>query len=190
MCHTVGFKHPGGYHDPVNAALWPKNPAPVDATRLKKHNEKLRGVGCESCHGPCSEHEKNPNNANLYPLINPFRPTPAERQLQAALDQGNNKVLFNQLFNTRMLALEQFCTKCHDHENDVHWGKPGTDVIDKWIRKNIVHRTPTPNNNGGNPANGPPLNNNPNPPGELKIDAAWKVGVPLIPEIRIDLEKK
>lgn len=150
-CHTVGLQHPGGYNDFVpNLANWPQKPVPpVAAGRLAKHNQELRGVGCESCHGPGSEHVKNPENKDLYNLINPFAPTPAERNLENVAKRTAEQENENQkLLQRRMLGLNTFCSKCHDDENDVHWGKPGHTIADKWIGKKLIHRTPK-NNNGG-----------------------------------------
>lgn len=92
-CHTVGFKYRTGCYDP------PPGSAP---NQVAKHNEKLLNVGCESCHGPGSMHANNPNNKAYLPLINPIK-----------LDKNPNS----------MLRLDFFCQKCHDIENDVHWGK-------------------------------------------------------------------
>lgn len=184
MCHTVGLKHPGGYHDPVDAALWPNKPAePFTAARRKKHNDKLRDVGCESCHGPASAHVKNPDDLAVRALINPYGPSKEERALEAKLKldprDEKNKLRYTQLFEPRMRAIEQSCIKCHDHENDVNWGKPGKDKVDKWIGQGIIHRTPPPKNS-------PDLVN---PPAELKIGPGV---VPPIPEIKIEVlpEKK
>jgi hypothetical protein len=187
MCHTTGFKHPSGYNDLVNAAIWPaKNPDPVPVAKLEKHNAKLRGVGCESCHGPASEHEKNPDNAALYKIINPFRPTAAELKLEDAVAKGiANPAMKNQLkilLDKRLRPIGNFCTSCHDHENDVNWGGKGHDTIDMWYK--VIHRTPR-----AVLAN--PPQEGVEPPAALKIEVQ-KTGVPLIPEIRIedDTEKK
>lgn len=123
-CHTTGFKHPGGYNDlVVDLANWPAKPKKAPpAKKVKEHNDNLRGVGCESCHGPGSEHVKNPNDAKLYKIINPDR--------NADLDRvGAN-----------------LCMKCHDAENDVHFGTKGHTAADKW--KKIAHPTPKKNNGG------------------------------------------
>jgi hypothetical protein len=77
VCHTVGFMYVSGF-------------------RNEKETPKLINVGCESCHGPASEHAKHPNNAQLRAELNPWK--------------GNAKRIEREL-----------CIKCHDTENDVHW---------------------------------------------------------------------
>src|SRR5262249_15014362 len=48
-CHVVGYKYQTGF-----TSLDEKQPA-----KQLEMNRKLTGVGCESCHGPASEHVKN-----------------------------------------------------------------------------------------------------------------------------------
>jgi hypothetical protein len=143
MCHTTGFKHPGGYNNLVlNLPNWPAKPAnPPAAKKIKEHNDNLRGVGCESCHGPGSEHVKNPKDKALYPLINPNGPGEEERKLEAMVNPNPAQMKqLNALFNRRMNMMAQnLCRKCHDSENDVNWGEPGKDTADKW--KTLIHRT-------------------------------------------------
>jgi len=149
-CHTTGMQNPTGYNDYVpDLKIWPEKQV-FDAKKLAAHNKSLRGVGCESCHGPASEHEKNPNDKTLYPLINPFGLTPEERKLEALEKNRNAKQEqdYQRLFGDRMRALNVFCMKCHDDENDVHWGKPGHQIADKWIGRKLVHRTKPEKNNG------------------------------------------
>jgi hypothetical protein len=102
VCHTIGFAYKGGFTDAVRTA-------------------HLENVGCESCHGPCNLHVRNPTDKKLYPLINPLKAkageTPKTRE-------------------KRLLAIEQTCQKCHDQDNDVHW------TFDKWEKKHIIHMTP------------------------------------------------
>jgi hypothetical protein len=156
-CHTTGFQHPGGYNDFVpNPANWPAPPkqAPAPA-QIAKHNKNLRGVGCETCHGPGSEHVQNTRDATLYKLINPYKPTPVERQLEDAIvkNPGDKKSLdaWMKLSGPRRRAIESnMCLKCHDQENDVHWGKEGKDIVARWLldpKHRLIHHT-TPNNNG------------------------------------------
>jgi hypothetical protein len=120
-CHTVGFKYRTGYFDP------PKESTPK---QIAKHNSKLLNVGCESCHGPGSEHVNNVNNEQLYRLINPYRPSP--RELNPATRAEDKTMLAKQ----RMLRTDGMCQQCHDSENDVNW--PG--FQEKW--KLIAHPTP------------------------------------------------
>jgi len=104
VCHVVGFNHPGGFYDKNNA----------------KKDELLKNVGCESCHGPASEHVKNPNNAAMYPILNPWKARPGETPAAA---------------NERVLRIDMFCQKCHDVDNDVHWS-----FAKNWPK--IIHTTP------------------------------------------------
>jgi hypothetical protein len=156
MCHTTGFKHPGGYNDLVTElAKWPAKPEqPPGAKKIKDHNDNLRGVGCESCHGPGSEHDKNPNNKDLYGLMNAYSPTPAERLLEdkMALQPLNaaDKAKWEQLSQGRMRKMSaSLCMKCHDDQNDVNWGRPGHEMFDQWLAKKLIHHTPKNNNGAG-----------------------------------------
>src|SRR5262249_46730943 len=60
VCHTVGFTYQTGY-------------------RNERDTPHLKNVGCESCHGPASEHVKNPKDARWYALLNPWRPKENEK---------------------------------------------------------------------------------------------------------------
>ncbi|MCI0642913.1 MAG: hypothetical protein L0Y72_06045 [Gemmataceae bacterium] len=125
-CHTIGFDYLKGYNDPQGAAA---NDMP-----LKEHNELLRHVGCESCHGPGSEHAAKSRNADLYPLINPYRASGEERDAKTTPERKQ------QLHEQRMKRIDIFCQDCHDSDNDVHWGK--TSFEEKWIGRRIIHMTP------------------------------------------------
>lgn len=162
-CHTTGFQNPGGYNDYLaNLEAWPAQPlAKPDPAKVAKHNANLRGVGCESCHGPASEHVKNVRDASIHKLINPYKPTPAERKLEDDLVKNpkDAKALqeWMKLSVARRRAMEHnICTKCHDGENDVNWGNEskGKDLVARWLLdpKRLIHHKP--NNNGA--ANPPP----------------------------------
>ncbi len=148
-CHVTGFQNPGGYNDFVpNIADWPAKPNPLpNAAQIAKHNKNLRGVGCESCHGPASEHVKNPNNMAVRKLMNPYKPTPAERKLEDDLVKNpkDAKALqqWLQLSGPRRRAIEaNNCIKCHDAENDVNWGNAGKDIVARWLLNPINPKDP------------------------------------------------
>ncbi|MBM4071176.1 MAG: hypothetical protein FJ271_19905 [Planctomycetes bacterium] len=109
-CHTVGFNYQSGFADPTNTI---------------KQNQRLINVGCESCHGPCSAHESNPQNVAIHKLINPYKSDP--KAPPAIQKQRQNQ-------------LDHFCQKCHDIDNDVNWGKVPFHV--KWVDRGIIHMTP------------------------------------------------
>ena len=90
VCHVVGLQYESGY-------------------RNEKDTAHLMHVGCESCHGPGSEHIKNKNNAKIHALMNPWKRQDGEDE-----KRHKNRV-------------DQMCQKCHDTDNDVHW-----DFDKKW----------------------------------------------------------
>jgi hypothetical protein len=153
-CHTNGFQHPGGYNDLVeDLAAWPRRGEKPAVADVQKHNLKTRNVGCESCHGPASEHVKNTDNMAVRKLINPYRPTDEERKLEDALvknpKDAKSLQVWMELSAARRRAIESNnCIKCHDNENDVNWGNAGKDIVARWLLdpKRLIHHTP--NNNG------------------------------------------
>jgi nitrate reductase cytochrome c-type subunit len=110
QCHTVGF----GYHTGFANA---------------KDTPKLMHVGCESCHGPCSEHVKDTRNEKIHRLINPWKADPA--RLAAAKTREERDAIEHH----RLLDIDKFCQSCHDGDNDVNWK-----FEKKWPK--IVHMSP------------------------------------------------
>ena len=104
ICHTVGFGTKGGF---------------IDADKTST----LKDVGCESCHGPSSEHLRNTSDETWHKLMNPWKAQPNE----SAQDK-----------TARQLRVDQFCQRCHDIDNDVTWTHKGFER--KWPK--IAHPTP------------------------------------------------
>src|SRR5262249_1463933 len=77
VCHTVGFTYDSGF-------------------RNEKDTPKLINVGCQSCHGPASQHLKHSNNAQFSAPLNPWK------------------------HDAKKIEID-LCVKCHDPDNDVHW---------------------------------------------------------------------
>jgi hypothetical protein len=98
QCHVTGWQQPGGV-------------CRIDRTEVGGPAVGGRGVGrrdvqCEDCHGPGSEHVKNPKDEKWYPLINPWRP----KENETAREKEQ-----------RMLRVDKFCQGCHDIDNDVKY---------------------------------------------------------------------
>lgn len=120
VCHVTGFGYNTGYADGEVTSAPTKQPIKM---------ERLRHVGCESCHGPGSEHIKDTRNKMIHAVMNPFKATPAE------LDPKTDPKERERLKHARMLNIDLSCQKCHDHDNDVHWN-----FSKKWPK--IVHMSP------------------------------------------------
>jgi hypothetical protein len=94
ICHVTGFEFLTGY-------------------RNEQATPQLKNVGCESCHGPGSEHADRKNKGRLNPqllqLMNPYK---------APLNETPEQK------RQRMLKLNVFCQHCHDSDNDIYWNDP------------------------------------------------------------------
>jgi hypothetical protein len=98
QCHVTGFGYKTGYMD-------------------DQATPKLKGVGCESCHGPASLHAAKPENEQYRAALMPWRGDKGEQRA----------VIINKI--------DKACQKCHDPDNDVHFK-----FEERW--KKIVHNNP------------------------------------------------
>jgi hypothetical protein len=83
-CHVIGFGYASGF-------------------RNEKDTPLLKGVGCESCHGPASLHVAQHKDKQLRAVLNPWKRT------------ANN--------NAQALAnrIQDMCQKCHDPDNSTNF---------------------------------------------------------------------
>ncbi len=132
VCHTVGFEYKTGYYDKAHFNQLPPK-------RAAKLEDLLRNVGCESCHGPASEHEKNPRDKDIHKLINPYKAAEKEK------DPKTPQNIRQALYDNRMTRIDISCQKCHDLDNDVDWK-----FKEQWPK--IIHMNPPPKNQKAAPA--------------------------------------
>jgi nitrate reductase cytochrome c-type subunit len=114
VCHTVGLAHPTGYENAL------KTPA-------------LKHVGCENCHGPGSLHVAQPNNAQFFKALSPWKVNPTDRlptaevmkEIAAAKLVDRNaveaKLIPNAAQKNLLQQVNNLCMKCHDQDNDPHY---------------------------------------------------------------------
>jgi hypothetical protein len=138
-CHKEAFAtwqnspHPHAYDTLVNKAKRP-NLRQFDGECVQCHvtgftiktgfsasnqPDELKGVTCESCHGPCSLHKQKPKDLDIQKAINPWK------------HSANN--------NRAALAtkISDLCITCHDTDNDVNFN-----FDNYWKPKKIAHYTP------------------------------------------------
>jgi hypothetical protein len=109
-CHTVGYDYISGFKDEV------KTPALVN-------------VGCESCHGPGSLHNANPNNKQLALALSPWKVNgqgklPEVARIQeyfAETDAAKKQKILTPAEYQTMLRVDRTCQTCHNAENDPHF---------------------------------------------------------------------
>jgi hypothetical protein len=150
-CHTVGYDYNSGFVDAV------KTP-------------NLKNVGCESCHGPGSQHAAAANNRALALELSPWKvkggeKLPALEKFKAYNDepnQGRKQLVFDQAEQAMILRVDRICQSCHNSENDPHFKfeafwpkvahslKPGANVANPPMEKKDdgPKLTPTGKNDG------------------------------------------
>jgi hypothetical protein len=120
VCHVVGFSEKSGFLDAGMPA-------------------KLKGVGCESCHGPGSTHVKDPYNDDILKKLRSLRLPEVPEESKAKSKQDYDKAVKS--YNLAVLRRSDACRRCHDDENDVHWEidqtAKGLSHLPKWDK--IVH---------------------------------------------------
>ena len=109
-CHTVGYDYNSGFVDTV------KTP-------------QLINVGCESCHGPGSQHVSNPLNKKFALELSPWKTNgegqlPSVDKLKAYYEEKDRvkqqKILTPAEYQT-MLRADRTCQTCHNQDNDPHF---------------------------------------------------------------------
>jgi hypothetical protein len=99
-CHTVGYDFNTGFVDDVKTPL-------------------LKNVGCESCHGPGSQHAAAPNIKALALEMSPWRTAAGDKMPSVAKLQAKDKLSAQE--HATMLRVDRICQGCHNSENDPHF---------------------------------------------------------------------
>jgi 2',3'-cyclic-nucleotide 2'-phosphodiesterase (5'-nucleotidase family) len=105
-CHVVGFGLNTGF-------------------KSEKLTPQLRGVGCESCHGPGSLHAADPNNKDYYSFLSEWKAGKRDAKLPdvatlEAVVAGTKKLTEIEQTLVNRISMN-LCQKCHDPDNDPHF---------------------------------------------------------------------
>jgi hypothetical protein len=109
-CHTVGYDYNTGFVDAI------KTP-------------NLTNVGCESCHGPGSQHAANPNNKVFALELSPWKiggqgklPDSARlKEFNEEMDPAKRQKILTANELRLVLNVDRTCQTCHNAENDPHF---------------------------------------------------------------------
>ncbi len=110
-CHVVGYFYNSGFEN-------------------EKKTTHLKNVGCESCHGPGSQHVEQPNVKKLAQQLSPWKANGGgqlpslEKMLQsvkAEANPGQPMPILTQSETVTLRNADRICQSCHNPENDPHF---------------------------------------------------------------------